>query len=91
LEDVVAVQTNRQAVFATPAAWLPWTYPVARVPPEAPRRHSGAIWARAGKPLQSNTVSARAERLRLGVVAVGHHWKRPWERRVGQSQKPCPS
>jgi hypothetical protein len=33
LEYLVAVQNNRQAVFATPAAWLPWTYPVARVPP----------------------------------------------------------
>lgn len=32
LEYLVAVQNNRQAVFATPAAWLPWTYPAARVP-----------------------------------------------------------
>ena len=27
----------------------------------------------------------------LGVVAVGHQWKRPWERRLVQSQKPWPS
>jgi transposase len=26
LEYLVAVQENRQAVFANPAAWLPWTY-----------------------------------------------------------------
>lgn len=33
LEYLVAVQDHRQAVFATPAAWLPWTYPAALVPP----------------------------------------------------------
>jgi transposase len=33
LEYLVAVQNNRQAVFANPAAWLPWTYPAALVPP----------------------------------------------------------
>jgi hypothetical protein len=33
LEYLVAVQEHRQQVFANPAAWLPWTYPVARVPP----------------------------------------------------------
>jgi hypothetical protein len=33
LEYLVAVQNNRQAVFANPAAWLPWTYPTALVPP----------------------------------------------------------
>jgi transposase len=32
LEYLVAVQNNRQAVFAKPAAWLPWTYPAALVP-----------------------------------------------------------
>jgi transposase len=32
LEYLVAVQDNRQAVFANPAAWLPWTYPAALVP-----------------------------------------------------------
>jgi hypothetical protein len=29
---LVAVQENRQAVFANPNAWLPWTYPAALVP-----------------------------------------------------------
>jgi transposase len=33
LEYLVAVQNNRQAVFAAPAAWLPWTYPAACAPP----------------------------------------------------------
>jgi hypothetical protein len=33
LEYLVAVQDNRRAVFATPGAWLPWTYPAAAVPP----------------------------------------------------------
>jgi hypothetical protein len=33
LEYLVAVQNNRPAVFANPAAWLPWTYPTALVPP----------------------------------------------------------
>jgi hypothetical protein len=32
LEYLVAVQNNRQAVFAKPALWLPWTYPAALVP-----------------------------------------------------------
>jgi transposase len=32
LEYLVAVQENRQAVFANPAAWLPWTYTAARAP-----------------------------------------------------------
>jgi hypothetical protein len=33
LEYLMAVQNNRQAVFANPAAWLPWTYQTALVPP----------------------------------------------------------
>jgi transposase len=33
LEYLVAVQEHRQAVFANPAAWLPWTYPAAGAPP----------------------------------------------------------
>jgi hypothetical protein len=32
LEYLVAVQEHRQAVFAHPAAWLPWNYPAALVP-----------------------------------------------------------
>jgi hypothetical protein len=32
LEYLVAVQENRQAVFANPAAWLPWTYDTALGP-----------------------------------------------------------
>jgi hypothetical protein len=32
LAYLVAVQNNRQAVFATPSAWLPWNYPAALVP-----------------------------------------------------------
>jgi hypothetical protein len=27
------VQENRQAVFANPAAWLPWNYPAALASP----------------------------------------------------------
>jgi transposase len=33
LEYLVAVQEHRHQVFAHPAAWLPWTYPAALVPP----------------------------------------------------------
>ena len=33
LEYLVAVQDHRQAVFANPAAWLPWTYLAACAPP----------------------------------------------------------
>jgi transposase len=33
LEYLVAVQNNRPAVFANPAAWLPWTYQTALRPP----------------------------------------------------------
>jgi transposase len=33
LDYLVAVQEHRQAVFAQPAAWLPWTYQTALVPP----------------------------------------------------------
>jgi transposase len=33
LEYLVAVQEHRQAVFANPAAWLPWTYAAACAPP----------------------------------------------------------
>jgi len=32
LEYLVALQDHRQAVFANPAAWLPWTYPTVLVP-----------------------------------------------------------
>ena len=32
LEYLVAVQEHRQAVFAHPSAWLPWTYPAALAP-----------------------------------------------------------
>jgi transposase len=32
LEYLVAVQEHRQEVFASPGAWLPWTYPAALVP-----------------------------------------------------------
>lgn len=33
LEYLVALQDHRPAVFAQPAAWLPWTYQTALVPP----------------------------------------------------------
>ena len=33
LDYLVAVQDHRKAVFADPAAWLPWTYHTALVPP----------------------------------------------------------
>jgi transposase len=33
LEYLVVIQEHRQAVFANPAAWLPWTYPTACVSP----------------------------------------------------------
>ena len=33
LEYLVALQEHRAAVFAEPAAWLPWTYQANLVPP----------------------------------------------------------
>jgi transposase len=33
LEYLVALQEHRAAVFANPAAWLPWTYPARLAPP----------------------------------------------------------
>jgi Transposase IS66 family len=67
----VAVQEPRPEGFAPPAAWLPWPYPAALVPPEATWRHSGAIGARAGKPFHRSPVTSRADPRTLGVVAVG--------------------
>jgi len=32
LEYLVAIQEHRQAVFAHPGAWLPWTYATAPTP-----------------------------------------------------------
>jgi hypothetical protein len=72
LEYLVAVPEHRQEVFANPGAWLPWNYPAAGVLPKATCRHSGAIWARSGKPFHSSTLNSRAERRTLGVAAVGH-------------------
>src|ERR1044071_2692547 len=36
-------------------------------------------------------LSSRADRVTLGVTAVGHQEKCPWESRFVQSQKPWPS
>ena len=33
LDYLVALQEHRAAVFAEPAAWLPWTYQTTLVPP----------------------------------------------------------
>ncbi len=35
LEYLVALQEHRPAVFANPAAWLPWRYHTALTPPQA--------------------------------------------------------
>lgn len=33
LDDLVALQEHRKAVFTAPEAWLPWTYQASRAPP----------------------------------------------------------
>jgi hypothetical protein len=45
LEYLVALQEHRAEVFAAPEAWLPWTSPANRAPPEASCRQSSAIRA----------------------------------------------
>ena len=77
LDYVVALQDNRQAVFAHPEQWLPWEGARSRASPEATRRQSLAIWAPCGLPFQMSTLSSRALRGRRASVELGHHVKRP--------------
>lgn len=41
--------------------------------------------------MPKRTVSSQAESVTLCVVAVGHHEKRPWDKRFVHNQKPWPS
>jgi hypothetical protein len=91
LDSLVALQEHRAAVFAEPAAWLPWTSQTTLVPPEATRRQSCAMWARSGSPFHSTMMSSRADRGTRASAVVGHHGKRPCDKRFIQSQSPCPS
>ncbi len=77
LEYLVALQEHRAAVFAEPAAWLPWTYQTTLVPPEAPRRQSRAIWARSGSPFHSRMTNSRADSGTRASAVWGHQVKRP--------------
>jgi transposase len=91
LDYLVAIQEHRQEVRATPSAWLPWHYQAALVPASRTGRQSGASCARSGSPFPKSTVSSQAERVTLWVLAVGHQEKCPCDRRLVQSQNPCPS
>jgi hypothetical protein len=88
---LVALQEHRREVLAHPAAWLPWAYAPSRASPEVTRRQSRAIWARSGWPFPSLRMSSRAERGPRVSALVGHHAKRPCERRFLMSQEPWPS
>ena len=77
LEYLMALQEHRAAVFAEPAAWLPWTYQTTLVPPEAPRRQSRAIWARSGSPFHSRMTNSRADSGTRASAVWGHQVKRP--------------
>jgi hypothetical protein len=86
VDSLGALQEHRSAVFANPAAWLPWTYGNHRASPEARRRPSCAIWARSGCPFHKTLSSARADKGTRASALVGHHAKRPCERRFSMSQ-----
>jgi hypothetical protein len=86
LESLVALQEHRPEVFAAPEAWLPWTSQARLVPPEATRRQSWAIWARAGSPFHSTMISARADRGTRASAILGHQGNRPCEKRCIHSQ-----
>ena len=77
LEYLVALQAHRQEVFANPSAFGRRS-PRALVTDGSP---SGASWARSGWPLPKSTFNSHAESVTLGVVAVGHQEKRPWDNR----------
>lgn len=91
LDYLVALQEHRAAVFRDPAAWLPWHYHAHLAPPEASCRQSSAMPACCGLPFHSMRANARADRRVLASCVVGHHVQRPWDKRLVQSQKPCPS
>jgi hypothetical protein len=91
LEYLVALQEHRAAVFAEPAAWLPWTYQARLAPPEATRRQSCAIWAPSGLPFHSTMISSRADRGTRASGVFGHHVKRPCDNRFMRSQTPWPA
>jgi transposase len=81
VDSLGALQEHRREVFLAPAAWLPGAYATSRAAPEAPRRQSWAIRARSGAPFQSTIISSRADRGTRASALVGHHAKRPVERR----------
>ena len=91
LESLVALPAHRTEVLAAPSAWLPWTSQARRVPPEAMRRQSWAIWARSGSPFHRTRISARADRGTRASAGVGHQVHRPCETRFRHRQEPCPS
>ncbi len=86
LESLVALQEHRAEVFAEPAAWFPWAYQARLAPPEAPRRQSVAMWARSGPPCHSTMISSRADRGPRVSAVLGHHVKRPCDKRFRHSQ-----
>ena len=77
LDDLVALQEHRQAVFAAPEAWLPWPSQASRAPPEATRRQACAMGARSGSPCPSTMRSARADKGTRVAAVFGHPVKRP--------------
>jgi hypothetical protein len=91
LESLVALQEHRHEVCADPGAWLPWTSQAHRVPPEATRRHSCAIWARSGSPFHSRMTHSRADKGTRASAVCGHHVQRPCDNLFMQSHYPWPS
>jgi hypothetical protein len=91
VEYLVALQEHRRAVFADPAAWLPWAYANSRASPSATRRQSRAIWARSGLPFHSRMISSRADKGPRASALVGHQRKRPCESLFIIIQEPWPS
>jgi hypothetical protein len=86
LDSLVALQVHRAAVCADPSAWLPWTSHARLAPPEATRRQSSAIWARAGSPFHSSMSHSRADKGTRASAVVGHQRKRPCDSLCMQSQ-----
>ena len=77
VDSLGALQEPRAEVWAHPAAWWPWTYQARLGPPEATRRQSCAICARAGAPFHRTMTSARAAHGTRTSGVVGHQRKRP--------------
>ena len=55
------------------------------------RRHSGAAPTADGSPAEISTASSCARSVAAALADDGHHLNRPFDKRLWQHQKPCPS